>query len=80
MNIEGLYPILSVSCFLIAIVFFRKDDAHLGKGIVFLIQSMTPHKMKQVFKTQGICLILLGYILFVICFEIKADVRSARKS
>ena len=65
MSISTIYPIITVSCFLIAIFFFRNENVPLGKVLPFLIQSMSPHRMTEVFKKEGIWLIVLGFIVFV---------------
>jgi len=65
MSITAIYPVIAICCFLIAIFFYRKENVPLGKVLPFLIQSMSPHRMTEVFKKEGIWLIVLGFIVFI---------------
>jgi len=66
MSSTVIYPIVSVSCFLIAIFFFRKENVPLIKALPFIITSMSPHKIKEVFRNEGIWLIVMGFVNFII--------------
>ena len=62
---NSIYPVISLLCFVSAIVFYRKKEIPLGKVLPFLIQSMSPHRMTEVFEKEGIWLIIAGFIVFI---------------
>lgn len=62
---NSIYPIISLLCFTIAIIFFRKKEVPVSKVLPFLIQSMSPHRMTEVFEKEGIWLIIAGFIVFI---------------
>lgn len=65
MKFTSIYPIITIICFLLAILVYRKKEFPLGKVLPFLIKSMSPHKMAEVFKKEGIWLIVIGFIIFI---------------
>lgn len=57
---------LSLICFILAFLFFRKGNAALHKTLVpFLLSLYNPFKIKDQLKTEGIILIILGYAIFI---------------
>jgi hypothetical protein len=66
MNYRTIYLVVSVLCFLTAIFFFRKEHVLLNKGLIFFITGISPQNMKKVFRIEGIWLIVMGYVSFII--------------
>lgn len=62
-----LYPITSILCFALAILFFRKDNTSLNRVFLPFITSLySPAKMKEHLKIEGIWLIIMGYVSFIV--------------
>jgi len=67
MDASVIYPVFSVCCFLIAVLFFRKNDVSLRNTLLpFLASLYNPFRMKQHFKIEGIGLIIMGYLAFIV--------------
>jgi hypothetical protein len=63
---DSIYPIASIVCFLLAVIFYRKENMPFSRVLPFILQStMTPSKMNEVFKKEGIWLIIAGFIIFI---------------
>jgi len=63
---NSIYPIISIACFVAAIIFYRRKDVPISRVIPFIIQSMmTPSKLNEVFEREGIWLIISGFIVFI---------------
>lgn len=58
-----IYLAFSFGCFLVAIAFFRKDNTPMYRILLPFMTSMySPYKMKEHLKTEGIYLVILGYL------------------
>jgi len=67
MSITIVYPICSVFCFVFAIFFFRKKDVRLNQVLFpFLTSLYNPSRMKEHLKSEGIGLIIMGYLSFIV--------------
>lgn len=74
MDYLPIYLIFSMSCFLIAIVFFRKGNIPIGKVLLpFMMSLYSPYKMKEHLIKEGIYLILLGYLSFIVYIVLFFD-------
>ncbi|PKN25396.1 MAG: hypothetical protein CVU64_20020 [Deltaproteobacteria bacterium HGW-Deltaproteobacteria-21] len=61
-----IYPVVSILCFIFAIFFFRKKGVPMNNVLFPFITSLyNPVKMKEHFKTEGIGLIIMGYLSFI---------------
>jgi hypothetical protein len=57
---------LSLTCFILAFLFFRKGNAPLHNTLVpFLLSLYNPFKIRDQLKKEGIILIILGYAIFI---------------
>lgn len=67
MNYFVLFPIASILCFFVAILFFRNENIQFEKVFFpFFMSLLSPRKMKQYLKIEGIILIAIGYASFII--------------
>ena len=74
MNSWIIYLLAAVACFLVSIFFFRKESVPIEKAFLPLFMNiLSPTKMKQYFKVEGLWLIGAGYIcllIFLIMFPL----------
>ena len=64
-------PITSIVCFLVAIIFFRKEGKSASKiSFRFIFSSFFPGRIQDNLKPGGVVLVILGYVLFVVCIFI----------
>ncbi len=67
MDFMVIYPIVSILCFASAILFFRKENVPFSKiGLPFIMSLLSPSKMKENMKAEGIWLVIAGYVSFII--------------
>jgi len=62
-------PITPYICFIVAFIFFRKENVSLGQALMFPLRRAAlkrSPKTKDVFTNIGILIILLGFVLAVI--------------
>ena len=60
-------PGITILCFALALIYFRKNNVPFSKSFFPFITSMySPTKMKNELKPEGIWLIVFGYISFII--------------
>jgi len=67
MNTFLIYSIFSIVCFLVAILFFREENTSVSKVIFpFMMGILSPSKIKLFLRREGIYLIILGYLSFIV--------------
>jgi hypothetical protein len=66
MEASHIYPLVTVSCFLAAILFYRKKGVPLSRALPFLLTSLTPQKISEIFTKEGVWLIVLGFMTFIV--------------
>ena len=72
MSVSSIFPILAVTCWIIAILFFRKENISLNKVLFpFMASLYSSSRMKEDLQTEGVWLIAIGYISLVIYMLIK---------
>ncbi len=65
MSISAIYPAVSILCFAIAILFFRKKGVPIYRVFFPFMTSMYhPGRMKKDIEREGIWLIIMGYVSF----------------
>lgn len=62
-----IYVAFSLVCFFVAIIFYRKEDVPFNKVFfLFMASMLSPIKMKEYFKIEGLGFILMGYVSFIV--------------
>jgi len=65
--LELFNPITTIVCFATAITLFRKQDVPIGKVLFpFMTSLYSPSRMKKEIRTEGILLIVLGYLSVIV--------------
>jgi len=62
-----VYLLFAMCCFVAAIVFFRKENTPIAAVFLpFMMSLYSPSKMKEHLRKEGIYLVILGYLSFII--------------
>jgi hypothetical protein len=74
MDISIFFLLAGILCILIAIIFFRKSEVSVSKILFpFMMSLYSPHKMKEDIKSEGILIIILGYLLWCVALYFFAQ-------